>query len=266
MAPPLAMSHRSGTILVVDDDEIVRATLSLALREVANRVLTCEDAEEAVGVLERSQVDLLCVDKNLPGMNGLQFIARARSLDAAVGILVITGYGTLESARASLDLGVDGYIEKPFDVERLLSSCQTTLARCARRREAIRSELAPKALRTGLALAPHDILAATLERALREVGLSVLKPNAVAPPDVLLVALDGVRGVAARVSELRRRYPAAELVVLCALYDVPTIAALMDLGVAALLDLPLDGERLRERLRIVVGGGSPFTEEVLERF
>lgn len=263
---PTPFPHRSGTVLIVDDDPTVRATLCVALREVADRVMACDSAEEAERIMHRSRVDLLCVDKNLPGMNGLQFIAHVRATDAAVGILVITGYGTIESARASLDLGVDGYVEKPFDVERLLLSCQTTLARCARRREAIRREGAQSRPHTGLALAPHDILAATLERSLKDAGLSVLRTDAVETPDLVLIALDGARGMAARVSELRRRYPAAELMVLSGLYDVPTLAAFMDLGVAATLDLPLDREQLALKLESVAGERPEPTETVNERF
>ncbi|MEM6731238.1 MAG: response regulator [Myxococcota bacterium] len=263
-------NHRSGTVLIVDDDETVRLTLSVALREVADRVMLCENAEDAMGVLERCHVDLLCVDKNLPGMTGLQFVASVRQRDAAIGILVITGYSTLQSARTSLDLGVDGYVEKPFDVEDLLLTCQTTLARTARRRESIRREGESPAINRALALAPHDLLAASLERVLKEASLDVIKEDSVELPDLVVAALDGPRGTSARVSEVRRRYPAAELIILSPLFDIPMVTSLIELGVAGTLDLPYRAEALRSHIERIRHGSRSVEEfellEVNDRF
>lgn len=244
----------SGTVLVIDDDASVQLTLSIALREVADRVLIASDIQMGLELIQRAHVDLICVDTNLPGFPSIETI---RASDPAIGILVIVGYSPTGSGRATLDLGVDGYIEKPFDVETLLLTAQKTIALCARRRETVRRGGPRRDLHTARVFAPHDILAASIERLLRESALEIANT---AEPDLVISALDGPRGTLARVSELRRRFPGAEFVVLSPLYDVSMMISLIELGVAATLGLPLKANELRTQVARLRRGSGPRVE------
>jgi DNA-binding response OmpR family regulator len=103
-------------ILVVEDDPMVRALMISILARSEREVTVVESAESALTYLAKHTADLMVVDKNLPGMDGVQLIERVRKQDKIIGIVMVTGYANVESAFRSLNLGVDGYMRKPFDV------------------------------------------------------------------------------------------------------------------------------------------------------
>src|SRR3712207_2119015 len=107
------MSQRRA--LIVDDEPTVASALSLAAGDAAWEVETAHSAEEALRLLTTRKFDAILVDKNLPGMTGVELIRRARELHRAAAIVMMTGYASPESASETLNLGVDAYIEKPFD-------------------------------------------------------------------------------------------------------------------------------------------------------
>ncbi len=105
----------TARILIVDDDHSVRASLKLALEKKDWLVDVVESAEEALAKHGENPYDLLIVDKNLPGMSGVQLVGKVKDKDNDVAALMITGYPSVENALEMLNLGIDGYIEKPFD-------------------------------------------------------------------------------------------------------------------------------------------------------
>ena len=109
------MVTRKAHILVVDDERTVRATLTMAFEHRPYRISSVESAEEALPYMERRDVDLVLLDKNLPGMSGTEFLRQLRQLAYRTLVVFLTGYGSLDTARECLLLGVDGYLEKPFE-------------------------------------------------------------------------------------------------------------------------------------------------------
>jgi DNA-binding response OmpR family regulator len=109
-------------ILVVDDEEALVLGLrqALILEFPGNQVDAAYSGEEALSLLADASYDLIIADYRMPGFSGLDLIKGVRYLDGYVPIILITGYGSDEVRGEAQKLGVNYYVEKPFDVEDLL--------------------------------------------------------------------------------------------------------------------------------------------------
>jgi len=114
-------------VLVVDDNEVFRRPLQRALEAAGFEVVAVSSAEDALEVLHGSTVDVLLTDHRLPGMDGVQLITRIKATHPALAIIVMTAYGTIESAVEARRRGADDYLEKPFEVSDLLRALQRAL-------------------------------------------------------------------------------------------------------------------------------------------
>ncbi len=104
----------SARVLIVDDEEVIRRLLYETLSpEYA--LASTETAEQAYDFIEEHNADVVLVDKNLPGLTGLDLLKQVKSRSPDVEVIVITGYASLESALDALRLGAYDYLLKPFD-------------------------------------------------------------------------------------------------------------------------------------------------------
>lgn len=118
----------NGKILVVDDDELLVKSLSFNLRKNGYEVVTAGSAEEAL-VLVRSQTpDLVLLDINLPGMDGLDALHHIRDL-MGVPVIFLTARRRDLDQILGLDLGADDYVTKPFDLNVLMVRIKAVLRR-----------------------------------------------------------------------------------------------------------------------------------------
>lgn len=101
-------------VMVLDDEPGVAQYCQVALERAGYGVIVINDAPQAIGVLQKADVDLLLVDIRMPEMDGFQVMELARKHQPDIGILIMTGYGTLETATKALRLGANGLIFKPF--------------------------------------------------------------------------------------------------------------------------------------------------------
>jgi two-component system, response regulator, stage 0 sporulation protein F len=101
-------------ILVIDDEAVIKEVLQIAFEEAGWEVVKADTGEEGVRRLREREFDVLVVDKNLPGMSGVDFIREVRKQNRVIRVLMITAYGSVESAVETLNLGIDAYLEKPF--------------------------------------------------------------------------------------------------------------------------------------------------------
>ena len=108
------------TILLIDDEPEVLATLSCLLEDDYN-VLSAANGKEGLSLASSNQLSLILLDLNMPEMTGIQFLQFFRNAGNNTPVMVITGNSSHDWAKRCADLNVQGYIEKPFDVERLLS-------------------------------------------------------------------------------------------------------------------------------------------------
>jgi DNA-binding NtrC family response regulator len=118
-----------GRLLVVDDDATFRATTAALLREDGHDVSTAGNAEEAMHALRASGCDLLILDLRMPGINGLQLTQVLRQRGESFPILIISGYGTVETTVELLHGGGDDVLTKPVDPSVLSSRVRELLMR-----------------------------------------------------------------------------------------------------------------------------------------
>lgn len=102
------------TILIVEDEARIRRLLELDLGEAGFHTFSAADAEKGLDLLRREQIDLVITDLKLPGMGGLEFLQAAKRLNGALPVVVMTAYGTVETAVDAMKAGATDYILKPF--------------------------------------------------------------------------------------------------------------------------------------------------------
>ncbi|MCB0879794.1 MAG: response regulator transcription factor [Thermoleophilia bacterium] len=109
-------------VLVVDDDEDIRVSLRRALALDGHDVLQVEAAEPALELLrDDPSIEVVVLDRGLPGIDGLEACRRIRSAELDVAVLVLTALGTVRDRVDGLDAGADDYVVKPFDIDELLA-------------------------------------------------------------------------------------------------------------------------------------------------
>jgi two-component system response regulator HydG len=111
----------SLNILVVDDEPTIRETCAEVARQVGMKVTTVASAEEAFEVLENSAVDIVLTDLMLQRTSGLDLLKRVHDTSPTLPVIVLTHYGTIDSAVAATRLGAVDYVTKPFRIEELRS-------------------------------------------------------------------------------------------------------------------------------------------------
>ena len=104
-------------VLVVDDDSAVRDVLQEALTQEEYSVSTAEDGAAAIQAVKDSVVHIVITDFQLPDIDGLEIIDRLAKLDAKIIPIMMTGFGTIETAVRAMKSGAFDFITKPFDLE-----------------------------------------------------------------------------------------------------------------------------------------------------
>jgi DNA-binding NtrC family response regulator len=107
-------------ILIVEDDDIFLRPLQRSLEVAGYDVLVATSGEDAIDVLKHDDADLVLTDKRLPGMDGVDLVRRVKGEHPDLALVVMTAYGTIESAVESVRLGAADYLVKPFEVAELL--------------------------------------------------------------------------------------------------------------------------------------------------
>jgi DNA-binding response OmpR family regulator len=128
MAPQPAVTAAPPTVLVVDDDPLVRDMVDCSLRRAGYSVLLAGDGEAAIAAIARRTPDLIVTDLFMPNRDGIELLRSGRL--AATGAPVITmsgGYGDLDLLGASQALGAAATISKPFMPRELLALVRSTL-------------------------------------------------------------------------------------------------------------------------------------------
>src|ERR1700730_10147012 len=123
-------STMTGSVLIVDDDQSMPETLAKAMTRRGFIVTWKTSAEEALKLLDEQDVDVVVTDLHMEGMNGFAFCERVVANRPDVPVVMITAFGTMDSAVAAIRVGAYDFITKPFDVETL----RLTLARAVQHR------------------------------------------------------------------------------------------------------------------------------------
>jgi excisionase family DNA binding protein len=122
-----ASANARPRVLVADDEASIRELLSKTLALADYDVDVAQDGRSALERLRTTQYDLLITDLKMPGVDGLSVIREARRYRPELPIIIITGFSTEASAIEALNLGVSGYLTKPFRVPKVLATAAKAL-------------------------------------------------------------------------------------------------------------------------------------------
>lgn len=176
-------------ILVVDDEQVIREVLADFLLMEGFQVATVADGEAALAELERRSYNLVISDLKMPGMGGLELLAALRERFPDVVALIMTGYGTVETAIEAMKRGAYDYVLKPFKVEEVVHTVKRGLDRQRLRAENIELRSALSLYR--LAARLGDEL--ELDAVLRLVVDTVHEQTAADRVSVILLPHDDIR-------------------------------------------------------------------------
>ncbi len=107
-------------LLLVDDDEVFLRPLHRTLELAGYEVLPVQSGEEALDTLKLEDVDLVLTDRRLPGMDGVALVRQVKTDHPDLAVVVMTAYGTIESAVEAMRLGAEDYLVKPFETAEML--------------------------------------------------------------------------------------------------------------------------------------------------
>ena len=138
--------RRRGTVLVVDDEEGVRASIRAILEETCE-ILEARNGEEALEVLRARDVDLVMLDQRMPGEPGIDVLPRVKAVDPSTVVVIATAVREVRTAVEALKRGAYDYLTKPFDVDDILLLAERAFEKRALEREVLclRSALAGSA-------------------------------------------------------------------------------------------------------------------------
>lgn len=262
------MADADARVLLVDDDKTVLTTLGLALEAEGVAYDTAATAEEGLAMLRTGSYHLLVADKNLPDMSGLEMVREARTVWPGIRVLLMTGYASLDSALESLHIGVDGFLEKPFeDIFEVVGRIREVLEKPPRADGKVAASAAAshfskatqmlqaateaqsRSVRIVIAnpiAAERDWLRQRLRATTEEISMHVSTAETLiavdsSPPDLLLIDadLDG-DDFLATLEQIRQCCPETIVVVTAIRPSLTAVIKLIDLGVRAVFDKPFD--------------------------
>ncbi len=117
-----------GNILVVDDEKTIRMVITEALKREGYSAVPASNAEEALRICEQNEFDLALIDLKMPGkMDGIGLLQEIRCRWSTMPVIVLTGYGTLDSAIQAIRNGAQDYISKPANLPQIVESVERGL-------------------------------------------------------------------------------------------------------------------------------------------
>jgi len=221
-------------ILIVDDEPAIGTMLEAAAKQAGWEATKALNAETAAEIIERESFRVYVIDKNLPDGSGVDVVRKVREKNEAAVCVMITAYSSVESAKEGLRLGIDAYIEKPFDdITQVIEQLKDLLDKANLRGATVETRTADRPLKVVVAT-PDDQARAWLEERFRSYGDEA-------------VILDSSRDVVTRVRELE-----PDLVILDAALADPDVRALMTwVEARAVVMLTRSGPATREIIQYI---------------
>ncbi|MCS7049642.1 MAG: response regulator [Verrucomicrobiae bacterium] len=129
-SPPVTTSSERPTLLIVDDEAGPRESLRIVFKD-RYRCVLATSGTEGIAYARQNPVDLAILDIKMPDISGVDVLRELKQLDPDIECIMLTGYETLDTARAALRLGASDYLNKPFDVYAI----REVVERCWNRRQ-----------------------------------------------------------------------------------------------------------------------------------
>lgn len=237
-------------ILIVDDEETLRSMLEIVFERAGWTPTSAETAEEGWEAIQAGTpaFDLILTDKNLPGMSGVDLVEKVRRAKNDVPIVMMTAFASAESVVVTMNLGIDAYLEKPFEDLHAVPVLADGILR-RRREDASRPSRVREAGDTLLSIVALAVGPEAEARLLAPIDRERAQPTIATNPDRLVTTLrtvrvdlvildaDSVNDVLALVRQIRDLAPSTEVAVVASgNLGVATLRGFVDAGVKSLLD------------------------------
>ena len=108
------------TVLIVDDKEMLRDSVGTTLERAGFAILTAPDGQAALDAVARSRPDVLVTDMRMPGMTGVELLEKVKAIDDELPVILMTAFGTIDTAVRAMKLGAFDYLTKPFEGDELI--------------------------------------------------------------------------------------------------------------------------------------------------
>lgn len=115
----MTAAENKKTVLIVDDEASIREFLEIMLKREGYNVLLAESGKQALDELQKHEVHALVTDIAMPNMTGIELLTRAKQIKQDLAVIVVTAFGSTESAVEAMKLGANDYLTKPFQIEEL---------------------------------------------------------------------------------------------------------------------------------------------------
>ena len=116
-----------GKVLIVDDEKLMRISLESQLKKEGYNVKSVDNALDGLKMVKSEEYDVVVTDLRLSGMNGMDFLKEIKKYNQEIIVVIMTAYGTLESAVSAIKEGAYDYIAKPFSTDELIIKLQRAL-------------------------------------------------------------------------------------------------------------------------------------------
>ena len=120
-------SSSQPSILIIDDDSEIRYSLSRVLSSKAYHVIEAPSGEQGIAIVKKSPPDLIFLDVRMGGMSGIEALQHIRSINPKQMIVLMTAFGTAQTAIEAMKYGAFDYVMKPFDSKRVLTLAENAL-------------------------------------------------------------------------------------------------------------------------------------------
>ena len=120
-----------ANIIIVDDEQSYRQLLTLVFEDEGNSIRTAMNGRQALALIEEESPDIIISDVKMPDMDGIALLRAVRETQPDLGVVLMTAFASVETAREAFKLGADDFIQKPFDVEELKLIVRKTLEKQA---------------------------------------------------------------------------------------------------------------------------------------
>jgi two-component system response regulator AtoC len=107
-------------VMVIDDEPLMRITVQDALAAEGYKVITAETGGNGLTLLRENQADMVITDLRLPDMDGIQILREVKTFSPETQVILITAYGSIDSAVTAMKQGASDYLTKPFSMDELL--------------------------------------------------------------------------------------------------------------------------------------------------
>jgi DNA-binding NtrC family response regulator len=135
------------TVLIVDDKEMMRDSVGTTLERAGFRVVVVADGEAALHAVAQSRPDAVVTDMRMPAMTGIELLEKLRAIDDEVPVILMTAFGTIETAVKAMKIGAFDYLTKPFEGDELIIAVKRAVEhrRLTRENAVLRASAGPDA-------------------------------------------------------------------------------------------------------------------------